>query len=270
MTMQPTEHTNSVLFIPHGGGPLPLLGDKSHRHLVNFLQNFAAKHPQPSAIVVISAHWEEDIVNITSGTNPALIYDYSGFPAAAYQIEYPAPGNPHLAEEIRQVLECSGIPARLNPGRGFDHGLFVPLKLMYPQANIPCLQISLVRPLQPKLHLRIGKALAGLNKENLLILGSGFSFHNLNAFFSAENTENDAKNQAFEDWLIDTCTNPELTEPQRETRLVNWQAAPFAGFCHPRAEHLLPLHVCAGLGGKAAQLVFADKVLGKQSCGFLW
>ncbi|MGZ8946989.1 MAG: DODA-type extradiol aromatic ring-opening family dioxygenase, partial [Methylococcaceae bacterium] len=251
-----------VLFIPHGGGPLPLLGDKSHRDLIAFLQKIAPTLGKPSTIVVISAHWEENKATITSGKSPSLLYDYYGFPEEAYKIEYPAPGNPALAAKIFHLLQRHGIDAKLDDRRSFDHGLFVPLKIMFPDAAIPCVQLSLINSLDPETHINVGKALSELRKENVLIVGSGFSFHNLNAFFSQSPDAPDPKNEAFEDWLIDTCTNSNLSASERETRLIEWSNAPFARYCHPREEHLLPLHVCFGLSNATAKLAFNGKVIG--------
>lgn len=259
-----------VLFIPHGGGPLPLLGDKSHRQLVSFLEAIAPALGTPSAICVISAHWEEQVATITSGESPVLIYDYYGFPDEAYNIQYPAVGSPKLANRIFDLLKHSGIDARLDDLRGFDHGLFVPLKIMFPNAQIPCVQLSLVQGLDPETHIRIGKALAALRQENVLIIGSGFSFHNLKAIFAPNRDAPDAKNEAFQDWLFDTCTNEKLSTHEREARLIGWKDAPYASYCHPREEHLLPLLVCFGLSNAAAQLVFDGKVLGKKASAFLW
>ena len=260
----------SVLFIPHGGGPLPLLDDKSHQKLVKFLTEVPATLKQPSSILIISAHWEENNVTITSAENPALIYDYSGFAEQAYDIQYPAPGNPALAHKIYNLLQDNDIDATLDDQRGFDHGLFVPLKIMFPDASIPCVQISLVNSLDPQTHINIGKALHSLIKENILIIGSGFSFHNLRAFFSQSGNVVDTNNEAFEHWLIDTCTNNKLSESDRETRLINWTNAPFSRYCHPREEHLLPLHVCYGVSLSAAKLAFNDKVIGKKASAFVW
>ena len=231
------------MFIPHGGGPLPLLGDASHQVMVEFLSAITASFGEPSAILVISAHWEEGIATITSGQLPALIYDYYGFPDAAYDVEYPVAGDPILAERIYDLLEKAGIEARLDDQRGFDHGLFVPLKLMYPDASIPCVQLSLVNNLDPETHINIGKALSELRKENVLIVGSGLSFHNMSAFMSQNEGATDVKNEAFEDWLADTCSNNNVSPEDRERRLIEWADAPGARYCHPREEHLLPLHV---------------------------
>jgi 4,5-DOPA dioxygenase extradiol len=258
-----------ILYIPHGGGPLPLLGDPGHRELVSFLKEIAAKIGTPDAIIIISAHWEESIVTITGGKAPRLIYDYYGFPPESYNIQYPAPGNPELAKEILALLQQDEIPSRMGDQRGFDHGVFVPLKLLYPAANIPCVQISQVRNLDPREHLRIGKALAPLRDKNILVLGSGFSFHNLREFFASPDGP-DVLNESFQSWLIDSCTNPTLSGAERERLLIEWEKAPSARYCHPREEHLLPLHVCVGMGGSAATLAFDGRIFGKRSVAFLW
>jgi len=259
-----------VLYLSHGGGPMPLLGDPGHKNLLDFLKIVTPMLGKPSAILVVSAHWEARVPTITSGPMPALVYDYYGFPKESYQIRYPAAGNPVLAEKVFNLLASHGIAAKLDGQRGFDHGLFVPLKVMYPEADIPCVQLSLVDDLQPEGHIRIGKAIAGLRKENVLIIGSGFSFHNLRAFFDPPTAETQALNQAFEGWLIDTCSNRQLTEAERERRLVDWQQAPAARYCHPREEHLLPLHVCYGAAQTAAGRVFEFSVLGKMASAYLW
>jgi 4,5-DOPA dioxygenase extradiol len=259
-----------ILYLSHGGGPLPLLGDAGHQEMVNKLQAIAATLKKPSAIIVISAHWEERQATITSSAHPALIYDYYGFPKESYDIEYPAPGNPDLAREVSSLLKAKNIEAVLDAKRGFDHGLFVPLKIMYPQADIPCLQVSLVKGLDPMTHINIGEAMAGLESNNLLVIGSGFSFHNMKAFFTPGTRESQLQNASFEDWLIDTCSNPELDETERTSRLVNWDKAPAARYCHPREEHLLPLHVCYGLAKRPCHAVFDLTILGKKASMYLW
>ncbi|WP_273206318.1 DODA-type extradiol aromatic ring-opening family dioxygenase [Marinobacter subterrani] len=259
-----------VLFISHGGGPMPLLGDPGHREMVDRLTELAGKLRKPSAILVISAHWEESVPTITSGTNPRLIYDYYGFPPESYRIEYPCLGEPALAHQVHDALEQSGIPARLDAQRGFDHGLFVPLKLMYPEADIPCVQLSLVNSLDAGAHLAIGRALQGLDYDNLLVIGSGFSFHNMRAFFAPNTPEVQARNLAFEDWLETACADPSIAESERTERLAHWEQAPHARFCHPREEHLLPLHVCYGLAGKPSDSHISANILGKKSGMFYW
>ena len=269
IVIKPQDNLSSVLFIPHGGGPLPLLGDPGHQQLINFLQGISARIQTPSAICVISAHWEESRVTITSGKSPVLIYDYYGFPESAYAVQYPAPGSPDLAHKIFTALQQNGINTRLDEQRGFDHGLFVPLKLMFPDATIPCVQLSLLKNLNPADHIAIGKALRPLRQDNVLFIGSGFSFHNMRAFFS-NHPGLDKQNIAFEEWLIDTCTNQTLSFDERASRLIGWIHAPAARYCHPREEHLLPLHVCAGLSDEAAELMFEGEILGKRTCALIW
>jgi 4,5-DOPA dioxygenase extradiol len=264
------KNTPYILFLSHGGGPLPLLGDAGHGEMVSCLREIAAKLPEPSAILVISAHWEEQIPTITSGARPPLIYDYYGFPEEAYSIKYHCTGEPTLAKKIHEVLENANVTARLAEQGGFDHGLFVPLKIMYPQANIPCVQLSLVRGLDPLIHINIGRALQNLDYANLLVIGSGFSFHNMRAFFAPETNESKTQNESFEDWLIDTCSNQSIDERKRAERLVQWSKAPFARYCHPREEHLLPLHVCYGLAGTYCSEHFELQILNKKSSMYLW
>ena len=219
-----------VLFIPHGGGPLPLLGDARHQQLVQFLQEMRGKLSRPRAIIVISAHWEASTLSITSAATPPLIYDYAGFPPESYQIRYPAPGLPGLAEELHEMFRAAGIDSRLDATRGFDHGLFVPLKLLYPEADIPCLQVSLVRGLDPETHLRIGAALATLMEDRVLILGSGYSFHNLPLLLRDHGDLEDPGNEAFENWLYQTCCDESLTSDQRRDDLLAWENAPYARY----------------------------------------
>lgn len=259
-----------ILFLSHGGGPLPLLGDESHTEMVRNLKSLAQEIGKPSAIILISAHWEEKIPTITSAPFPSLIYDYYGFPEESYKIEYPCPGEPGLAAQIAELLNEAGTEAALDGLRGFDHGLFVPLKIMYPEADIPCVQLSLVKGLDPAEHIRIGSALSGVKYENLLIIGSGFSFHNMRAFFAAETADSKAMNEAFEEWLIDTCSNPNFEEKDRTKRLESWDSAPFARYCHPREEHLLPLHVCYGVARSACKKYIDLKILNKKSSFYLW
>jgi aromatic ring-opening dioxygenase catalytic subunit (LigB family) len=161
------------------------------------------------------------------------------------------------------------VPAQIDPVRGFDHGLFIPLKLMYPQADIPCLQLSLVKGLNSEAHINLGKALRGLLNENILVIGSGFSFHNLRAFFGNQPGTPDPANDAFQDWLIETCTATP-SQPEREKRMIEWEKAPSARYCHPREEHLLPLHVCIGMAGMPAKLIFDDDIFGKRNVAFQW
>jgi len=258
------------LYLSHGAGPMPLLGDNGHKEMVEKLKIIAAKIAKPSAIILISAHWEEVIPTITQGTHPSLIYDYYGFPKQAYEIKYPASGDPNLAHTVHSILSDKGIKSALDDNRGFDHGLFVPLKIMYPEADLPCIQLSLVDSLNAREHIKIGEALSGLEYKNLLVIGSGFSFHNMKAFFAPSTTETQSMNESFEQWLIDTCSNPKINEIERTNRLVNWQNAPSARYCHPREEHLLPLHVCYGVAKRACKDFFELNILGKKASVYLW
>ncbi|MCY0965419.1 DODA-type extradiol aromatic ring-opening family dioxygenase [Parathalassolituus penaei] len=259
-----------VLFVSHGGGPMPLLGDPGHREMVTRLKEITGQLRKPDAILVISAHWEESVATVTTGANPDLIYDYYGFPPESYHIKYPSGGQPQLANQVVEALKSAGVPVRADDRRGFDHGVFVPLKIMFPEANIPVVQLSLVHSLDPAVHVAIGKALQNLDFDNLLVLGSGFSFHNMRAFFAPNTPELQDRNLQFERWLLETCASPNLTEAQREERFVHWAEAPYARFCHPREEHLLPLHVCYGLAGKPVDAHWSAVVLNKASGMFLW
>ena len=178
-----SEKKARIVYFSHGGGPLPILGDAGHQAMIDFMTRLPGRLPRPDAILVISAHWEESTATLIGAPNPVMFYDYYGFPAKAYEIKYPAPGSPELANRIAGLLIENKIPARIDPQRGFDHGLFIPLKMMYPQADIPSLQLSLLRGLNPVAHIALGKALRQLAKENILVIGSGFSFHNLKLFF---------------------------------------------------------------------------------------
>ncbi len=258
-----------IVYFSHGGGPLPILGDASHQAMLDFMAQLPARLTRPDAILVISAHWEESAATLLGAPNPPMFSDYYGFPDAAYRITYPAPGSPTLADRIAGLLQENQIPARIDPARGFDHGLFIPLKMMYPDADIPSLQLSLLRGLDPAAHIALGKALRAFAAENILVIGSGFSFHNMRAFsWQGEDTP-DPANDAFQDWLIEVNTGP-ASQAEREQRMIEWQKAPSARYCHPREEHLLPLHVCLGMADRPAELVFDDKILGKRSVAFLW
>ena len=258
-----------VVYFSHGGGPMPILGDPGHQAMIDFMKHLPGRLHRPDAILVISAHWEESVPTLLGSANPPMLYDYFGFPREAYTITYPAPGHPALAARIADLLRAAGIGAGIDAERGFDHGHFIPLKMMYPQADIPSLQLSLVRGLDPERHLAVGRALAGLADENILVIGSGFSFHNLRAF-SWQGSAPDPANDSFQEWLIDACT-AQRSAAQRGQLLVDWEQAPSARYCHPREEHLLPLHVCVGMtGAEAGEKVFDDYIAGKRSVAFLW
>lgn len=264
----PEEQKFQIVYLSHGGGPLPILGDPSHKAMVEFMKKLPQLLIKPKLIIVISAHWEEDIPTIIGGEEPKLFYDYYGFPQQAYELTYPAKGSSESAKQVLDMLRENKIKGRIDFERGFDHGMFIPLKLMYPKADIPCLQISLMKGLNSSSHIKMGKALKKLLDNNTLIIGSGFSFHNMMAFFQEENSI-DSRNDEFQDWLIETTTG-NISQEEREHRLVNWEEAPNARYCHPREEHLLPLHICTSLAGKTGRVVFDDKILEKRSIAIAW
>jgi aromatic ring-opening dioxygenase catalytic subunit (LigB family) len=261
-----------VIFVPHGGGPMPLMDDSSHRELISFLKSAAVDFPRPKTILVITAHWEEDLVTVSSGAAPGMLYDYYGFPPETYRYAYPAAGDTELAQRIFNLFINAGIRSRLDSNRRFDHGTFVPLMLMYPAADIPVVQLSLMKSLDPSDHIALGEALASLRTEGVLILGSGMSFHNMQAFFNGSAAIT-AKSEGFDAWLTDSLTNPTLSRNEQSIRLIHWEEAPDARFCHPREEHLLPLHVCFGAGSvasSAATKVFTGHLFNTRISAFLW
>lgn len=252
-----------VMYIPHGGGPLPLLGEPRHRELIDFLKEVPKHLPKPKAVVIISAHWESDVVRVSASPQPGMIYDYGGFPPETYEYSYPAPGDPALAETVLQLLSTQHIESVPDSRRGFDHGTFVPLMLMYPEADIPVVQVSLLRSLNPEKHIALGEALAPLRQQGVLILGSGMSFHNQHATLE--------QSTAFDDWLTEALVAAPMAEAKR--RLQAWQLAPSALVAHAREEHLLPAHVCLGAASMAstgAEKVFSGDLFNLRIAGFLW
>lgn len=262
-----------VWYLPHGGGPLPLLGDPRHDRLTGFIrqlgQTLDRDHAKPAAILVISAHWETAAPSLTSAAQPGLLFDYSGFAPESYQLSYPVPGAPELAALIAEKLQHAGFAAELNQSRGLDHGVFVPLMLLRPQADIPVLQLSLLQGLDPRTHIALGEAISFLRSQNVLIIGSGMSFHNMQAFFR-DGVVSDTQVEAFNQYFIDSL-QPDFSYAEQTQRLINWQQAPYARLIHPREEHLLPLHVCFGAAkGSPATVLFNDKVINKTVLGLGW
>ena len=269
--MTPENVLMPVLFVPHGGGPMPLLDEENHRELTAFLQSVSANLPRPEAILVITAHWEEEVATVSSSPAPGMFYDYYGFPPESYKFQYPASGSPELANTIASLLAAAGVESRLDPHRDFDHGTFVPLMLMYPQADIPVVQLSLLKNLNPAAHIALGAALAPLREQGVFILGSGMSFHNMQAFFSG-NPATPARSERFDEWLTETLTSQYLSVDEKSAQLADWKSAPEARFCHPREEHLLPLHVCFGAGSATpnAAKMFNGFLFNTKISAFLW
>lgn len=235
------------LYIPHGGGPsFFMTGERKQRYqeTENFLSSLQHFLPaRPTAILIITAHWETQVPSLTGGVNPALIYDYYGFPPETYELTYSAPGFPDLALRAAGLIQEAGIPAFVDAEYGWDHGVFIPLKVMYPNADIPVVAMSLHEGLDPNLHSHLGRALSTLRDEGVLILGAGMSYHNLRDFA----TQAPASFE-FHDWLDQAL---EGNWQERRTRLANWHLAPGGRPSHPREEHLLPLMVASGAGSDA-------------------
>jgi aromatic ring-opening dioxygenase catalytic subunit (LigB family) len=257
-----------AIFITHGGGPCfwmtfpEPLGPNAFKGLGQYFSGLLAGLPErPRAVVIISAHWEEDRPTVSTAPHPGMLFDYYGFPPHTYELSYPAAGSPTLAAEVVALLSEAGIACGTDDERGFDHGVFVPMLMIDPDANLPVVMLSLQTDLDPETHLAIGAALAPLRDQGVLIIGSGSSFHNLRSYFNGQPGE--AKQ--FDDWLTEAVEH----SAGRETQLIGWSQAPAARACHPREEHLLPLMVAAGAAqGEAGRRVFHDLIGGKPMSGY--
>ncbi|MDB5495668.1 MAG: extradiol ring-cleavage dioxygenase, class enzyme subunit [Phenylobacterium sp.] len=259
--------TLPTVFIPHGAGPCFFMDwargpQDTWDRTAAWLKGLIAGLPErPTAILVVSGHWEEPAFTVGSAERPALIYDYYGFPESTYQLRFEAPGSPALAGRVRQLLTAAGLPAAEDSARGYDHGVFVPLKLVTPQADIPVVQLSLRQDLDPEAHLAVGRALAPLRDEGVLIVGSGMSWHNMGGFTPAYT----AKSQAFDAWLGAAMSDP----ASRDDAIRHWDQAPYAREAHPREEHLAPLFVAAGAAeGEPGRVAFRDTVMDVVVSGF--
>lgn len=259
-----------VVFVSHGGGPLPLMGAENHRDMIESMQQLAQSLPKPKAIVMISAHWETEHFTVNQHPQPDLYFDYYNFPDEAYSITYPASGNPELAQTIQSLLEQQSIVVNTESERGLDHGVFVPLKMLFPAADVPIVQVSLAQSLDPTQHIELGKALQVLRLQGVMIMGSGMTTHNFSWFRGGLNEVVTQKNEAFHAWLDTTLVNPELTEVERGQLLAQWEQAPYAQEVHPREEHLIPLHVCYGAAEKPVSQVMAFEVMGLSTRCYCW
>ncbi|KAG6357297.1 hypothetical protein INS49_015175 [Diaporthe citri] len=251
----------AVVSVSHGGGPMPVLGDPGHASIVRSLKKRVPEilklgTPEaPRAIVVVTAHWSEAQPTISSGSTHSLYYDYGGFPREAYQLRYPAPGSPEVAGEVRQALEDAGLKPVLDERRGWDHGVFVPFMLIHPAADVPIVQLSVLRSEDPGEHVRMGRALRGLRDSGVAVVGSGFaSLHNF----------------ALMGPLM--SGGPEKDAEEREKKLVGWRTFPRAYDIHPRhgAEHFMPLLVCAGAGGDEKAGAYKDDFVGVDIWSYYW
>ncbi|KAI8916017.1 Extradiol ring-cleavage dioxygenase, class III enzyme, subunit B [Gorgonomyces haynaldii] len=253
------------IFVPHGGGPMPVLGHPSHTDLIQFMKTKARSWlGNPKAVVLVTAHWETDQVAISSADKHPLLYDYYNFPPEAYKITYQAPGSSSVAQKVRDLLQKSGIESSFDSKRGWDHGVFIPLKLMAPEESIPVVQVSVLANQNPKQLAEYGRALAPLLQEDIAIVGSGMSFHNMPRFFDGNVTGN----KEFEQKLLQVA---KLPVEERLKELEQWRSWPGAYDCHPKgaAEHFSPFIVAAAAGSK-----FSDaksvKSFAADVSGYLW
>jgi aromatic ring-opening dioxygenase catalytic subunit (LigB family) len=249
MTRMPT------YFISHGGGPWPWMPDWRAMFVnleASFMQMVRDLPERPAAILMISGHWEDDSFAVMASAAPPMVYDYQGFPPHTYRIVYPAPGAPALARRAADLIAAAGLPVRLDPAQGFDHGTFVPAYVMYPDASVPLFQVSLRKGYDPADHFALGRALAPLRDAGVLILGSGLSYHNLRLFGPGAKEPS----EAFDAWLAETLA---LLPADRTRRLIRWEEAPFARVCHKEEDHLVPLFAALGAAeGDAARMVYHD------------
>ena len=249
-----------VYFLSHGGGPWPYVEGmrqqfaKTEREFKALPDRLPAKS---KAVLAITGHWEEEEFTVSTAERPPMVYDYYGFPEHTYHIRYPAPGSPELASRVKTLLSNAGISAKEDSGRGFDHGTFVPLALMYPNADVPIVMLSLKSDYDPQEHIRVGQALQSLRDEGVLIIGSGLTYHNMRGFGRDESTP---IAEAFENYLNNAIEQSDAKV--RNDMLAKWEAVPGARLAHPREDHLIPLMVVAGAAGNdKGRPVFVDHVM---------
>lgn len=253
---------------------MPLLGEPNSESLVRWLKHLPATLPKPKGIVIASAHWEERNPTVITAANPKLLYDYYGFPPESYTIKYPAPGDKALASKVQQLLRASGFKPDSDPDRGLDHGVFVPLKLMYPEADVPVVELSILSSLDPEEHIRLGEALAPLREEGVLVVGSGSSFHNMQVFMGVMRgglNQFEKRSEEFDSHMSDVVSNKAHTPEERRNLFINWAKWPQARFAHPREEHFLPLLVAAGAANLAAgEVAYNDIAMGAKLSGYVF
>jgi aromatic ring-opening dioxygenase catalytic subunit (LigB family) len=250
-----------VFFLSHGGGPWPYIEEMRQQFAVTareFSRIPELLPGRPKAILVITGHWEAPQFTVSTAEHPPTEYDYSGFPEHTYHIRYAAPGSPALAHRVRELLGKAGIDSAEDAQRGFDHGAFVPLVLMYPEADVPVVLLSLKSDYDPLEHFRVGEALQALRDEEVLIVGSGLTYHNMRGFGRPSSMP---VSEAFEAYLQQAISQP---DPARRAEMLSaWEQAPGARLAHPREDHLLPLMVVAGAAGNdAGERLFVDRVMG--------
>lgn len=250
-------------YLSHGGGPWPYMkaevGDRYDKLEASLLAMRRELGAAPRAALVVSAHWETPQFAVSSAARPGMVYDYSGFPAHTYSVVYGAPGSPELAQRVAAALEAGGFPCSRDPARGFDHGTFSLMQPLFPEAELPVVQLSLRVDLDPEAHLAAGRLLAPLRDEGVLIVGSGSSYHNLRQ----RGVEAVEPSRRFDAWLQETLA---ASPAERSARLVRWDQAPAARAAHPREDHLLPLMVAVG----AAEAEPAALIYHQPDFGGVW
>lgn len=233
-----------VLFVSHGAPDIAL---QTHAPTLACWKQLGEHLAKPKAILVISAHWETDRPTFSSAAQPDTIYDFGGFPRPLYSLQYPAHGAPELATQLQAAFAQAQLPLQLNPQRGLDHGAWIPLLSLYPNANIPVAQLSIQTQAGPEWHLKLGTALQSLRQEGILILGSGAVTHNF-AWLSRSASPLPAALE-FSDWLA------EKLEQRASNELINYRAqAPYGAAAHPTEDHILPLFVAFGASTDQDQL----------------
>ena len=257
-----------TFYLTHGGGPWPYMTGPFRGNFVVLeasLKDLPQQLPvKPKAILMVSGHWEENDFAVMASPTPPMVYDFEGFPKELYQIRYSAPGSPELARQAHSLIQGAGLPTHLDPKRGFDHGTYSLLAVTHPEADVPVIQVSIRSDYDPEAHLRLGRALAPLRDDGILIIGSGSSYHNLGAMMrSGVNGDIKQESAQFDLWLKETLVDS--GRKQRSERLVEWKRAPFARAVQPQEDHFLPLHVAVGAAEQepAKIIYWQDDFLGK-------
>lgn len=269
----------AVIALSHGGGPMPVLGDPTHSHVANSLRSrvpdiLGLNTPgRPRAIVVVTAHWTERVPHVSCASQPRLLFDYSGFPPESYKLKYDAPGSPKVARQVASAMKSEGLEPQLDSERGWDHGVFIPMILIHPPADIPVVQVSVLDRESPQSHLAMGKALGSLRDDNIAIVASGFAtMHNIRLLFSGVTSTPEFR-ALNHDWSRAVTAAVEESNPEsRQKALENWRSFPSAYKMHPPggAEHFLPLLVAAGAAGSQKAKHYEDDFMGVDMYSYYW
>lgn len=262
------------LFLNHGGGPNPVLGEKHNIQIADSLKSARELLSLEclKAIIIVTAHWEESVVTISSDKHHHLYFDYNNFPPESYKFQYNASGSPELAERIHAALKKEGIRSKLDAERGWDHGTFIPMMLINPAADIPIVQVSVLANQDAEEHYKLGEVLKQFREENIAVIGSGMSYHNMAEFLKyLIVSDNTIVNEVFDKFLDEACVSG---GEDRKERLLHWAEQEGALEAHPprEAEHFMPLIVNAGAGGSGAgEKVSSGVFLGKfKLSGYIW